>query len=184
MLQLDHIAMPAVPAGKADDAVGDRPDRRAIGRAIIGTLVHPRIAEQWMQPPAEATGLARIGNRRHEAGTPFSDTGCIIPPAAPVARHVPLDHARGAVASVEPDIQQFAITDFTGGRAILLDDQVEAVVRVDILHGDMGGQRADIGLYWPRWCSRGPRRGVQAVAHPAFDAQGTRIHGNRQALHH
>src|SRR3546814_21034683 len=56
MFHPHEIAVPAVAAGKGDRAVGGGMDRRAVARADIDPVVHPRIAEDRMAAPAEACG--------------------------------------------------------------------------------------------------------------------------------
>ena len=78
---LDHdiAAMAAMPAGEADDAVGRRHDRRAIGGAEVDALVHPRIAEQRMHPHAEFGGDPRAVDRDMHAVAPLAGAARIEP---------------------------------------------------------------------------------------------------------
>src|SRR3546814_6726335 len=58
MFHPHEIAVPAVAAGKGDRAVGGGMDRRAVARADIDPVVHPRIRSE--EHTSEIQSLMRI----------------------------------------------------------------------------------------------------------------------------
>src|SRR3546814_17996459 len=55
MFHPHEIAVPAVWAGKGDRAVGGGMDRRAVAAADIDPVKHPRIAQDRVAAPSEAS---------------------------------------------------------------------------------------------------------------------------------
>jgi hypothetical protein len=170
MVDRDHVAVPPVPAGELDPAVGDGDDLGAVAGAQVDALVHPGIIEDRMEAHAEAGGDPARHRPRHPAGL-AADARGLEPLAAAVA--LPLHQLqRPAVGAGQARIEQFAGLDLAGRGAAVGEDDVEAVARADPA-GDveLGGERAEIGLDRGRRHAGGACRAVEAVPDQALDAQ-------------
>ena len=161
VLQDDGLPAAAVPARLLDLPVADRPDRRADRRAVVDALVRAHVAEERVDPVAEARGDVRVLERRLEEAAPRALAVVVEVAGLPVGIRVaeqPLPaRRRAAVVLGREDLavaQQLAVGED------LLDHHPHPVAGADVLvEVDVPGQH--VGRRAPR--APGPRRPSRAT---------------------
>src|SRR4249919_974854 len=141
--QADLLAITAGPARPDHLSVGGSNDWGAIMGAEIDAAVHPREVQDWMEANAKA-GRYRRGDRPSHRSDLLAGAIGVDPVGA--ACKGPFHQADcGRPSPVDRGIEQRTFLTFSSGRAAIGDDQVEPVVRANLLTNiDLRRQRAKI----------------------------------------
>jgi hypothetical protein len=141
--QADLLAITAGPSSPDHLTIGSGDDRSAIMGAEIDPAVHPREVQDWVEANAKAGRYRRSDRPSHRRNLL---TGAIGVDPVGAAAKGPFHQADcGRPGPVDRGIEQRAFLTLSGSRAAIGDDQVEPVVRSDLIANiDLRRQRAKI----------------------------------------